>query len=149
MLVYDPNTAACSSGGTPIAPPIVTEGNRLPGAPWSFTAALEKTFLWQQKRPYFRADFQYATAQTGLLPGQDPRNALYDTTLPGLPITKNLNLRAGMRWSGYDLSLFAQNALDQHPALFKSRDLAAYPDNLYFSRGVRPLTVGVTASYSY
>ena len=54
-----------------------------------------------------------------------------------------------MRWSGYDLSLFAQNALDQHPVLFKSRDLAAYPDNLYFSRGVRPLTVGVTATYSY
>jgi iron complex outermembrane recepter protein len=148
-LEYDPNTAACSSGGMAIAAPIVTEGNRLFGAPWTFTAALEKTFLWQQKRPYFRADFQYATAQTGLLPGQDPRNALYDTTLPGLPITKNLNLRAGMRWSGYDLSVFVQNALDQHPVLFKSRDLAAYPDNLYFSRGVRPLTAGVTATYSY
>ena len=149
VLAYDPATAACSSGGVPIAPPIVTEGNRLPGAPWSFTAALEKTFLWQHKHPYFRADFQYATAQTGLLPIQDQRNALYDTTLPGLPSTRNLNLRAGMRWSGYDLSLFAQNALDQQPVLFKSRDLAAYPDNLYFSRGVRPLTVGLTLAYRY
>ena len=47
------------------------------------------------------------------------------------------------------LGLEMQNALDQHPVLFKSRDLAAYPDNLYFSRGVRPLTVGLTATYSY
>jgi iron complex outermembrane receptor protein len=148
VLAYDAGTASCTGSGV-VAPPIVTEGNRLPGAPWTFTAALEKTFLWQEKHPYFRADFQYATAQTGLLPIQDSRNALYDTTLPGLPITKNLNLRAGVRWSGYDLSLFAQNALDQQPVLFKSRDLAAYPDNLYFSRGVRPLTVGLTATYRY
>jgi hypothetical protein len=65
-------------------------------------------------------------------------------------MTKNLQLRAGFRWSGYDVSLFADNVLDQHPVLFKSRDIADdATDQLYFGRGVRPRTVGVTATYRY
>jgi hypothetical protein len=97
-----------------------------------------------------RADYQFTNAQNALLPGQDSRNALYDTTIPGLPQTKNLQLRAGFRWNGYDVSLFAQNVLDQHPVLFKSRDIAYdATDNLYFGRGARPRTVGVTATYRY
>jgi iron complex outermembrane recepter protein len=89
-------------------------------------------------------------AQTALLPNQDTRNALFDATLPGLPQTKNLRLRAGFRWNGYDISLFAQNVLDQNPVLFKSRDIANdATDNLYFARGVRPRTMGLTATYRY
>ena len=52
--------------------------------------------------------------------------------------------------SGFDLSLFGQNLTNEHPILFKSRDL---PDDstdlLYFERGVRPMTVGLSASYRY
>ena len=48
------------------------------------------------------------------------------------------------------MSFFAQNVLDQHPLLFSSRDIAYDgTDNLYFGRGVRPRTVGVTATYRY
>jgi outer membrane receptor protein involved in Fe transport len=160
-LTYDPSAVrldgslgACTGvvNGTPQqVPQIVSEGNRLPGAPWTIMASAEKTFgEWSGHTPYARADFQYTTAQTALLPGQSDRNALYDTTIPGLPITKNLQLRAGFRWSGYDVSLFADNVLDQHPLMFKSRDIAYDPvDQLYFGRGVRPRTVGVTATYRY
>jgi len=132
-------------------PPIVSEGDRLPGAPWSFTLAAEKTFVgWSDYTPYVRADFQYTTAQTALLAGTDPRNALIDTTLPGLPSTKDLQLRGGFRCHGYDISLFAQNVLDQHPTLFESRDIANdATDQLYFGRGVRPRTYGLTVTYRF
>jgi iron complex outermembrane recepter protein len=130
--------------------PIVSAGDRLPGAPWSFTLAVEKTFVaGSDYVPYVRADFQYTTAQTALLAGTDPRNALIDTTIPGLPSTKDLQLRGGFRWNGYDISLFAQNVLDQHPTLFESRDIANATDPLYFGRGVRPRTYGLTATYRY
>jgi hypothetical protein len=48
------------------------------------------------------------------------------------------------------VSLFAQNLLDQNPVLFKSRDIANdATDNLYFARGVRPRTMGLTVTYRY
>ena len=99
--------------------------------------------------PYLRADFQYMTAQTAILPGQDSRNGLTDVTIPGLPLNKNLNLRAGVRFSGIDVSLFANNLTDAHPQLFTSRDIAAPADPQYFARGVRPRTLGITATYRY
>ena len=62
-------------------------------------------------------------------------------------------MRAGVRFNGLDLSLFAQNALDYHTPIFVSRDLAttvlngygtaAEPDNFdtnYFGRGYAPMT---------
>jgi hypothetical protein len=96
-----------------------------------------------------RIDEQYTTAQRSLLPSQDPNNALYDTTIPGLPITTNLSLRAGLRFSGLDISVYGNNLTDAHPLEFESRDIAGPTDSLYFARGVRPLQAGVTAIYRY
>jgi outer membrane receptor protein involved in Fe transport len=154
VLNFDAPSGLCAGtidGAQSTAPPIVTQGDRLPSAPWSFMAAAEKTFgEWKGRNPYARADFQYTTRQTALLPSQDTRNALFDNTLPGLPVTRNLQLRAGLRWSGYDISFFANNVLDEHPILFESRDIADNAtDNLYFGRGVRPRTLGITATYRY
>lgn len=132
--------------------PVVSEGDRLVGAPWTIMASAERTFgEWKGHMPYVRADYQFTSAQTALLQSQDDRNASFDPTIPGLPQTKNLQLRAGFRWSGYDVSFFAQNVLDQHPVMYETRDVANPPnaDNLYFARGARPRTVGVTATYRY
>jgi outer membrane receptor protein involved in Fe transport len=132
--------------------PVVSEGDRLTGAPWTImSSAEERLGDWNGHMPYVRVDYQFATAQTALPPYHDPRNSSYDATLPGYPRTSNLQLRAGFRWSGYDISLFAQNVLDQNPHLFVSRDVASPPnaDNLYFVRGQRPRTVGLTATYRY
>jgi outer membrane receptor protein involved in Fe transport len=153
VLQFNAAAGGCTgpTTGANATAPIVSEGDRLLGAPWNFTFTAEKRFVgWSGYDPYVRVDFQYTTAQTKLLPGQDPANALVDTTLPGLPETKNLQLRTGFRWNGYDISLFAQNLLDQHPLLFKSRDIANNnTDQLYFGRGVRPRTFGVTATYRF
>ncbi len=161
-LIY--NGAACTAPGvvTPVSP-IATSGDALLGAPWSFAASTEYHFPeWGGRMPYARLDFQRLTAQKSLLPGQNSNNALFDTTLPGLPVVNNLSLRAGLRFNGFDISAYADNLTNAHPQLFESRDIAPYSlgpgtggatgpttDNLYFARGVRPRTIGVTATYRY
>ena len=128
-----------------------SSGNALLGAPWSFTASSEYHFPeWQGRAPYGRLDFQHSTAQKTLLPGQDQNNALYDTTIPGLPVVNNLSARAGVRYEGFDVSMYANNLTNAHPLMFESRDIAYNPtDTLYFGRGVRPRTIGLTATYRY
>jgi iron complex outermembrane recepter protein len=154
---------ACSATGVAPVSPIATSGDALLGAPWAFTASSEYHFPeWNGHTPYARLDFQHSTAQKSKLPGQDNNNALFDTTIPGLPIINNLSARAGLKFQGLDLSLYADNLTNAHPLLFESRDIAPYSlgpgtggatgpttDTLYFGRGVRPRTIGVTAIYRY
>jgi iron complex outermembrane receptor protein len=165
------NGSACVGGET-VAPPVVSKGDRLLGAPWTILASAEYAApiaAWAGRTVYVRLDYQRTTAQTALIPGIDYKNALFDDTVPGLPATKDLSLRAGMRFSGVDVSLFATNLTNDHPLMFASRDIAnncvsgyscgtqpmaTYPgsvntDNLYFGRGVKPRTIGVTATYRY
>jgi iron complex outermembrane receptor protein len=142
-------TVACSGPNAPSAP-VVTKGDALVGAPWNFTAAADYIFSpLFNKKPYLHMDYTYSTAQSSLLPYQDPRNAVSDPTITGLPVSKSLALRSGLRWGGMDVSLFAQNVLDQHPILFDARDFAAPDVELYFHRSVQPRTVGITATYRY
>ncbi len=148
-LMFDGSMCA-NSAGVEVGAPIVSEGDRLVGAPWTVLVSGEYNFAAiAAHTPYLRVDYQSTTAQTAILPGQDPRNALNDTTIPGLPQTRNLDLRAGLRWSGFDLSVFATNVTDQHPVMFKSRDIAAPFDELYFERSVRPRTIGLTGTYRF
>jgi outer membrane receptor protein involved in Fe transport len=146
---YTYNGTICTgTGGT--AAPIASKGDALLSAPWSFTAAVEYHLpVWQGRTPYVRLDDQHTTAQRSLLATQDSNNALYDTTIPGLPVTNNLSARAGLRFNGFDVSVYGNNLTNSHPLMYESRDIAAPTDLLYFGRSVRPLTFGVTAIYRY
>ena len=74
------------SGVNPPAQPVVTEGDQLPGAPWTFLASAEYGFpVIENRKPYLRIDYQYSTAQTALQPIQDPNNGVSDPTYTGLP----------------------------------------------------------------
>jgi outer membrane receptor protein involved in Fe transport len=141
----------CSGAGGLTAAPIASNGDALLGAPWTFTSSAEYHFpQWQGRTPYFRLDYQHSTAQKSLLQGQDPHNALYDTTIPGLPIVNDLSGRAGLRFNGIDVSAYANNLTNSLPLMFESRDIAYTPtDTLYFGRSVRPRTIGLTATYRY
>jgi len=154
---YYNGTEALTGAGEAVN--LVTAGDHLPASPWNISASLEYVFNAFEKKPYLRLDYQYATAQNSLTPGLDPNNhPNSDPTLPGLPEIRILSVRAGVRFDGMDLSLFAQNALDYHTPLFVSRDLATsalngYPgnnfDTNYFGHGNAPLTYGVTMTYRY
>lgn len=142
-------TLPCTGAGATTAP-LVSEGDQLPGAPWTFTVSTEYTLPEIFGRdPYVRVDYHYTTRQTARLVNTDPNNGSSDPTLPGLPITSLLDLRAGFRWSGLDLSLFGHNLTNSHPLMFESRDVASPADTLYFARSTRPRTIGVTLSYRY
>ena len=150
-LTFNGTSCAGTVDGNPVSTaPITSKGDRLPGAPWTVMAAVEYSFgEWSGRKPYARLDYQHGAQQKGLISNSNDQNALFDTTVPQLPVTNNLNLRAGLRFNGFDLSLFAQNLTNAHPILFRSRDIAWSGDNLYFERGVRPRTFGVTATYKY
>ncbi|HTV98624.1 MAG TPA: TonB-dependent receptor [Steroidobacteraceae bacterium] len=137
--------SACTGADAPSLP-VVTAGDRLPGAPWTFLTSAEYALpAIASRKPYLRLDFQYTTAQTALQPIQDPNNGVSDPTYTGLPQTRNLSLRAGLRFGGIDLSLFAQNLTDSHPVLSHTRDTTT--SDLFYDHTVRPRTVGVTATY--
>jgi iron complex outermembrane receptor protein len=134
------------TGVSPAAQPVVTQGDRLPGAPWTFLASAEYDFrAIEHRKPYLRVDYQYSTAQTALQPIQDPNNGVSDPTYTGLPLIKNLSLRAGLRWAGIDLSLFAQNLTDSHPVLTHTRDTTS--STLFYDHTIRPRIIGITATY--
>ncbi len=145
------NGTLCSNGdGSVLASPIASKNDVLPGAPWNWIAAAEWAFASiNGHAPYLRVDYRYGTAQSGMQPIQNGNNASSDPTIPGLPSTHSLALRGGLRFGGFDVSLFAQNLTNTHPVLFKSRDLADPSDQLYFERGLRPRTLGITAAYRY
>ena len=139
--------SACT-GVDAASQPVVTAGDRLPGAPWTFLASAEYAFpAVANRKPYLRVDFQYTTAQTALQPIQDPNNGVSDPTYTGLPETRNLSLRAGLRFSGIDLSLFAQNLTDSHPVLSHTRDTTT--SDLFYDHTIRPRTIGITATYRH
>ena len=147
------NGVSCANPAGATYSPIVSAGDHLVGSPW--TALLSAEYaphlnVFGGSTGYVRVDYQHTSAQSDLLPGQNAKNALYDTTIPGLPTTQNVNLRAGMRLYGLDLSVFANNLTNEHPVLFASRDSTnAAVDNLYYGRSVRPRTIGLTATYRY
>jgi outer membrane receptor protein involved in Fe transport len=99
------------------------------------------------QRPYLRLDYELTTAQSRLLPDQDPANLSADPTLASLPEVKLLGARAGVRWKGFDWSLFGENLTNARPLLFNSRDATDSP--VYLARGIRPRTVGLTATFRY
>jgi hypothetical protein len=138
------------TGPDAAASPVVSAGDRLVGAPWSFTATGDYEFQSvSDMKPYLHVDYTYTTKQTALLPIQDSRNGVNDPTLTGLPETRDFSFRGGMRWGGLDVSLFAKNLFDEHPILFENRDFAASYVTLYWQRSVAPRTVGLTATYRY
>ncbi len=137
--------AACT-GPNATTSPVVTQGDRLPGAPWTFIASAEYMVPTAEiRKPYLRIDYQYSTAQTALQPIQDPNNGVSDPTYTGLSLIRNLSMRAGLRWGGIDLSLFAQNLTDSHPVLSHTQDTSS--TGLFFNHTLRPRTIGLSATY--
>lgn len=135
-------------GGPAAVKNLVTEGNRIPGSPWSFAFAAEYDFSGPKDTDgYVRFDYEFRSRQSGLVPGRDPLNGSYDPNIPAHPETNFLTARAGFRWSGLDLSVFAQNLLNSHTQLSRAHDSVGSP--LYMATTFRPRTVGVTLGYRY
>jgi hypothetical protein len=97
---------------------------------------------------YVRADYQYSAKQTDITAPQNPLNGGSLSAVPGVPSTAFTTLRAGVKWAGFDVSLFAQNLFNTQPKLSEVVD---GPNGAPLFQAItwRPRTVGVTALYHY
>jgi iron complex outermembrane receptor protein len=127
---------------------VVTSGDHLPASPWTIALSAEYQFKeFGDRKPYLRFDYQESTAQNSPTQVRDSANVIYDPTIPGMPLTKSLAARAGLRFNGIDLSIFGTNLTNSHPLLYTSHDELTSP--LYYQYTQRPRTIGVTATYRY
>lgn len=127
---------------------IVHDGDHLPGAPWTLALFSQVNVPLGSAIGYVRADYQYSAKQTDLIAAQDMANGGLLGAVPPIPSTAYTSLRAGVKWSAFDVSLFAQNLFNTQPKL-SVIDNAGVQSPLFQAITWRPRTVGVTATYHY
>ncbi len=127
---------------------IVQDGDHLPAAPWTLALFGQASFPVFSTNGYVRADYQYSAKQTALVAAQDQKNGGLPGAFPPIPSTSYTSLRAGTKWSGFDVSLFAQNVFNTQPKL-SVIDNAGVQSPLFQAITWRPRTIGVTATYRY
>lgn len=118
------------------------KGEPLDVAPWSFHLSGEYAFKIGLQDAYVRADHTRTTHDSTPL---DLSSPLVDPDLPRAPATAVLDLRAGARFGGLDISLFADNVLNDHPLQALGHD--ALGNVNYRSVSFRPRTIGLTATF--
>ena len=126
------------------------KGDYLPVAPWTVVASSEYKIPIPSLRshgPYVRVDYSVSAKYKSPLEFQDPTTISYDPAPFYQTQATSLSARAGLRWSGFDVSLFGTNLTNTHPVLFDSRYYPPLP--LFFDTTWRPRTIGLTATYRY
>ena len=132
-------TSTLGTGGRIIR----SKGEPLPTPPWTITLSGQYEFEIGSAEAYARADYQHASFDGRPL---DLASAATDPSITRAPASNNLDLRIGARLeSGVDVSIFANNMLDQHPAFARYRDTLVSFN--YRAQTVAPRTVGVTVSF--
>ncbi|QUD90546.1 TonB-dependent receptor [Phenylobacterium montanum] len=117
-------------------------------SPWDINGSVEYRFDFTGRRDgYVRVEDIYHSRNPGPYSSYNPQNLLYDTAIPANPATNELRVRAGGTYRGVDLSLFANNVLDAHPALYRYHDLPG--STLFTNVTLRPRTIGVSVAYRY
>ncbi|WP_183030051.1 TonB-dependent receptor [Altericroceibacterium spongiae] len=125
---------------------VYSKGSAIPdsGAPWQVTLSGDYTIPLADDEFYLHADYLYSSAmrQTG---DTDPQTVSYDATLNPIGKTEQVNVRAGLRFSSIDLSLFARNLTNQAPSLARTHAGAL----VWTDRTWEPRSIGVTAALRY
>jgi outer membrane receptor protein involved in Fe transport len=134
------------TGGPAAKTPVVSAGDAIVGAPWTFTLTGEYEFALLTRRAYVRADYDYQSHQADSFL-TDPRNGGYDPTIPNVPALNYAAFRFGVRLPTVDLSLFINNAFDSHPET--SLDRVNAVATIYRATTQRPRTIGLTAIARY
>lgn len=120
------------------------KGEPLGVAPWSVHLEGEYEFELAARDYYLRSDFSYTSHDGRPL---DLTSPLVDPNLPRPPSASLLNLRAGARFSGFDLSVFAANVTNSEPVLSRGHDTVR--SQVFRSTTYRPRTIGLTLTYRH
>ena len=116
--------------------------------PWTSTVALEYLFeTAQEHNEYIRAENRYNSKNNGSFSFLNPANTgAYNQTQGIDAAVEDLILRAGIIRGGFDLSVFVNNATNQHPLLAVVTTEAS---SAYGAETIRPRTVGLTAVFHW
>lgn len=117
------------------------KGEPLDVAPWSMHLSGEYEFMVRGRHFYARADYTRTTHDDTPVDANSP---LVDPDIPRPPATSVLDLRAGVYLGDVDISLFANNLLNDNPLLSLGHDDVG--SGFYRSTTFRPRTVGITAT---
>jgi iron complex outermembrane recepter protein len=141
-------TAGACKPNPPASFSIVQDGDHLPGSPWTLGTYAQLNFPLMEHRGYARLDYQYGAKQTDVVAAQNPLNGGDPKAVPSVPSQSNAALRAGIKFGGFDVSVFSQNLFDSKPRLGQYVD-GPNGTPLFQVITYRPRTIGVTAMYRY
>lgn len=144
---YSKPTLGAESAVTGVRSVIVAEGDALPATPWTatFTGEYDANLFGQDS--YARFTYEYGSRNSRLLPVEDARTTSYDPAVIAQTTTHLVNARIGVRFSGFDLSLFSNNLFNAHPILSRTDDVIGSP--LLYDTTFTPRTIGVTGTYRF
>lgn len=119
-----------------------SKGEPLPVAPWMYHFSGEYEVALNERDLYVRADYSHSTHNDKPL---DSASFLTDPDLRRPPANSSLDLRTGVRFGDLDISLFANNVLNEDALLSYGHD--APGSGFYRSTVFRPRMIGITATY--
>jgi outer membrane receptor protein involved in Fe transport len=124
---------------------LVRKGDTVGGAPWGVTASIERNFtLHRGITGSVRAEDVFHSHNPGPYVSDNPAAGFFYN--PGLPdpSTNILNLRADLRWAGFELAAFVSNALDSRPTLGLSS-----PIGIPIAVTLTPRTLNVSGTWRF
>jgi predicted amidohydrolase YtcJ len=121
----------------------VREGNALQSQPWTVVVGAEYRTAVGEHEVYARGDYNYRGGQM-LTSGRDPLTSSFSTRVFDPEGTNTVNVRVGMEHGKLDLSLFATNLFNDHPALTHYSESG---DPVYRKTTLTPRTLGITAGF--
>jgi iron complex outermembrane recepter protein len=130
--------------------PIVDSGDQVSSfsSPWNVNlSGIYSLPVSTTMGGYFRAQEIYHSKNPGPFAFQIPDGISYSPQAVPNPATYVLDLRAGITWRGFDVSLFSTNTLNAHPYLNKAVD--APTSTLVYYTTLTPRTVGLDAVYRF
>jgi iron complex outermembrane receptor protein len=136
---------------SPTAASLVQDGDHIAGSPWTAALFAEAEFTLFTQSAYARADYQYLAKQNDAVPNQDPRNGSYQRWFPSVPMQSNASMRTGLKWSGFDASLFVENLFDTRPRRSVNQDVGTPSGGtpLLYVISSPPRTIGLTVTYRH
>ncbi len=116
--------------------------------PWTTVVALQYNFeIGSERNEYVRIENRYSSKNNGPFSFLNPANTgAYNATQGINAGVEDLMIRAGIIRQGLDLSIFVNNATNQHPMLSVVTTQAS---SAYGAETTRPLTVGLTGVYHW
>jgi iron complex outermembrane recepter protein len=118
-------------------------------APWIIVPTAQYTFpISADYSGYMRLDDSYHSKNPGPYnPTTNTSSPTYNPYFVPNPAYNQLNMHVGMVWGGWDASVYALNALNNHPLLFNNAL------NIFTFYGaaftLQPLTIGATVEYHW